>query len=158
MRKDIDIHTFFVELGIEPTEQQLEVLKGLFENAEPVGASYRTPEQIAIDKVQAERDRFDLDNWKERSKGENLSAQICYIADEQTMFRRNIDSLTTLRKSFTGDGKNDTLKTTVDAALTKFIGVLAVTNLTAKLIANLSSELTAKLSAADQPESEPTVD
>jgi hypothetical protein len=97
----------------------------------------RSPEQITIDKILAERERFDLDSWKLRSPHENVCAKMCYVSDEQTMFRKNLDTLTTLRKSFVGDSKNATLQSTVDDAITKFVNALVVTDITKAILSEI---------------------
>ena len=93
----------------------------------------RTEQQIDLDKIQVERARFDLEQWRERAPVEILCTEVSLISDEQQMFRRNIDTLTTLRKTLT----NGDLLTAVDKQLLVFVNALALTNTMAKLTTEL---------------------
>lgn len=89
----------------------------------------RTGEQIEIDKIQAERERFDLDSWKERVPTDLINTRLEIFASEQQIYRRNVEALTNLRKSLVGDNKNTTLLTALDAKLTECVNALRSTEL-----------------------------
>jgi hypothetical protein len=101
---------------------------------------YRTEEQISIDKISAERERFDLDRWKKASPYELINQMVCIVADEQQVIRRNIDTLISLRKTFNGDDKNEALAEAADAQLLKFVNGLAGTTV-AKNISEVLTKL-----------------
>ena len=89
----------------------------------------RTEEQIAIDKIQAERERFDLDSWKDRAPMDLVNTRLCIFADEQQIYRRNLEAIISLRKTLVGDNKNDELLKVIDAKATECIASLKSTEL-----------------------------
>jgi hypothetical protein len=97
----------------------------------------RSPESIEIEKNSVEREKYDLEQWKLRAPHELTMNKICYIGDEQAITRKHIDTLISLRKTFSGDGKNTELSGAVDKQLLKFVNSLQATNLTAVLAAEL---------------------
>lgn len=90
----------------------------------------RNEAQVQLDKLDIERNTEDIKFLKERNPYEILYTRLNVINEEQQLYRRNIETLTALRKySNSGELKNTELTTEIESKLLVFVKALRTTTL-----------------------------
>jgi hypothetical protein len=80
--------------------------------------------ETEVSRIAAKRDQFDFDHWKDRAASEVRSAKLSPESELHQCYRRNIETLTALRKTKSAATDNTDLFTAVDKKLLEFVNGL----------------------------------
>jgi hypothetical protein len=98
----------------------------------------KTDHEKKIDEISVERERFDLDQWKIRSPFETICTQLACVTEEQQLYRRNLETLVSVRKIYkNSDTENAALVLEIDAQVKKFVAGLRTVEIAADILSKL---------------------